>query len=224
MKISEIPEDQRPREKLLNKGSSYLSTEELLAIFLRIGTKNKSAIDLAKDLLHTFGGLRGLYNTDINSLFKINGLGKAKISQLLAVIELTKRYLEESIKDRKFIEDSKSIFDYLYLTMRDLDYELFKVIYLNGQNQILNIEDIFKGTITHSHIYIREIIKGALRNSATSIVCVHNHPSGNSTPSDVDIKITQKIKKSCELIGIVFQDHIIIGDNQYFSFRDRELI
>lgn len=224
MKISEIAEDQRPREKLLDKGSSYLSTEELLAIFLRIGTKNKSAIDLAKDLLHTFGGLRGLYSADINSLFKITGIGKAKISQLLAVIELTKRYLEENIKDRKFVEDSKSIFDYLYLTMRDLDYELFKIIYLNGQNQILNIEDIFKGTITHSHIYIREIIKGALRNSATSIVCVHNHPSGNSTPSDVDIKITQKIKESCELIGIVFQDHIIIGDNQYFSFRDRQLI
>ena len=108
--------------------------------------------------------------------------------------------------------------------MRDLDFELFKVIYLNGQNQILNIEDIFKGTITHSHIYTREIIKGALRNSATSIVCVHNHPSGNSTPSDADVEITKKIKDSCESIGIVFQDHIIIGDNQYFSFKDKELV
>lgn len=224
MKISEIPEDQRPREKLLNKGSNYLSNEELLAIFLRIGTKNKNAIDLAKELLNTFGGLRGLYNADINSLLKITGLGKAKIAQLLAVIELNKRYLEENIKDRKIIEDSKSIFDYLYLTMRDLDFELFKVIYLNGQNQILNIEDIFKGTITHSHIYTREIIKGALRNSATSIVCVHNHPSGNSTPSDADVEITKKIKDSCESIGIVFQDHIIIGDNQYFSFKDKELV
>lgn len=224
MKISEIPEDQRPREKLLNKGSNYLSNEELLAIFLRIGTKNKNAIDLAKELLNTFGGLRGLYNADINSLLKITGLGKAKIAQLLAVIELNKRYLEENIKDRKLIEDSKSIFDYLYLTMRDLDFELFKVIYLNGQNQILNIEDIFKGTITHSHIYTREIIKGALRNSATSIVCVHNHPSGNSTPSDADVEITKKIKDSCESIGIVFQDHIIIGDNQYFSFKDKELV
>lgn len=224
MKISEIPEDQRPREKLLNKGSNYLSNEELLAIFLRIGTKNKNAIDLAKELLNTFGGLRGLYNADINSLLKITGLGKAKIAQLLAVIELNKRYLEENIKDRKIIEDSKSIFDYLYLTMRDLDFELFKVIYLNGQNQILNIEDIFKGTITHSHIYTREIIKGALRNSATSIVCVHNHPSGNSTPSDADVEITKKIKDSCESIGIVLQDHIIIGDNQYFSFKDKELV
>jgi DNA repair protein RadC len=224
MKISEIPKDQRPREKLLNKGSNYLSNEELLAIFLRIGMKNKNAIDLAKELLTTFGGLRGLYNADINSLLKIAGLGKAKIAQLLAVIELNKRYLEENIKDRKIIEDSKSIFDYLYLTMRDLDFELFKVIYLNGQNQILNIEDIFKGTITHSHIYTREIIKGALRNSATSIVCVHNHPSGDSTPSDADVEITKKIKDSCESIGIVFQDHIIIGDNQYFSFKDKELV
>lgn len=224
MKISEIPEDQRPREKLLNKGSNYLSNEELLAIFRKIGTKNKNAIDLAKELLNTFGGLRGLYNADINSLLKITGLGKAKIAQLLAVIELNKRYLEENIKDRKIIEDSKSIFDYLYLTMRDLDFELFKVIYLNGQNQILNIEDIFKGTITHSHIYTREIIKGALRNSATSIVCVHNHPSGNSTPSDADVEITKKIKDSCESIGIVLQDHIIIGDNQYFSFKDKELV
>lgn len=224
MKISEIPEDQRPREKLLNKGANNLSTEELLAIFLRIGTKNKNAIDLAKDLIDNFGGLRGLYNADINSLLKITGLGKAKIAQLLAVIELNKRYLEENIKDRKIVEDSKSIFDYLYLTMRDLDFELFKVIYLNGQNQILNIEDIFKGTITHSHIYTREIIKSALRNSATSIVCVHNHPSGNSNPSDADIEITQKIKNSCETIGIVFQDHIIIGDNQYFSFNDKELV
>ncbi len=224
MKISEIPEDQRPREKLLNKGANNLSTEELLAIFLRIGTKNKSAIDLAKDLINKFGGLRGLYNSDINSLLKINGVGKAKIAQLLAVIELNKRLLEENLKERKVIEDSKSIFDYLYLTMRDLDFELFKVIYLNGQNQILNIEDIFKGTITHSHIYTREIIKSALRNSATSIICVHNHPSGNSTPSDADVEITKKIRNSCETIGIVFQDHIIIGDNHYFSFKDKELI
>jgi DNA repair protein RadC len=224
MKISEIPEDQRPREKLLNKGANNLSTEELLAIFLRIGTKNKSAIDLAKDLIDNSGGLRGLYNSDINSLLKINGLGKAKIAQLLAVIELNKRYLEENLREREIIEDSKSIFDYLYLTMRDLDFELFKVIYLNGQNQIMNIEDIFKGTITHSHIYTREIIKGALRNNATSIVCIHNHPSGNPTPSDADIEVTKKIKNSCEAIGIVLLDHIIIGNNQYFSFKDKELV
>jgi len=224
MIIKKLPEHLRPREKLLIKGPKSLSNEELLAIFLRIGVKDKNAIELAHDLISSFGGLRGLYNSDIDSLFKFKGLGKAKVSELLAVIELNKRYLEENLVDRDVIEDSKMVFDYLYLTMRDLDCEVFKAIFLNGQNQILNIEEIFKGTITQSQVYPREIIKSALRNSATAIVCVHNHPSGNPKPSDSDIEITEKIIQACSLMGISFHDHIIIGDNQYFSFKEGEMI
>jgi len=224
MKITELPENERPREKLLSKGAKSLTNEELLAIFLRVGIKEKSAIELAHDLINAFGGIRGLYNSDIGSLLKIKGLGKAKIAQLLGVIELNKRYLEESLIGRNVIQDSKMVFDYLYLTMRDLDYEVFKVIFLNGQNQILNIEDVFKGTITQSQIYPREIIKSALRNSATSIICVHNHPSGNPKPSDPDIQITEKLINACKIMGIAFHDHVIIGDNQYFSFRDKDII
>lgn len=224
MKITTLPTEERPREKLLHKGAMALTTEELLAIFLRIGTKGKNAIELAQDLIRSFGGLRGLYNSDIDSLFKIKGLGKAKIAQLLAVIELNKRYLEENLLKRAIIENSKMVFDYLYLTMRDLDYEVFKVIYLNGQNQILAVEDVFKGSIMESHIYPREIIKASLRNAATAITCVHNHPSGDPKPSDSDIKITKKLMQACELVGISLHDHIIIGNNKYFSFKDGDMI
>ena len=224
MKIKDIPEEERPREKLLRKGGSALSNEELLAIFLRTGIKDKSAIEIARELLLKFQGLRGLYSTNIEVLTAIKGLGRIKVAQLLAVTELNKRYLQENIINRDFIEDSKMVYDYLFLTMRDLDYEVFKAIYLNGQNQILNIEEIFRGTILQSHVYPREIVKAALRNGATAIICVHNHPSGNPKPSNSDITISKELIKACDAVGISFHDHIIIGDNKYFSFKDEDLI
>jgi len=222
--IKALDREERPREKLLTKGEDKLSDAELLAIFLQTGTKGKSAIDIAKTLLREFGSLRGLYSASIEDLDKIPGLGIAKIAQIKAVIALSKRYIEENIKSRPLVKTSKAVFDLLYQTMRDLDYEIFKAIMLNGQNEIIDIVDIFKGTLTSSAIYPREVIKLALKYPATAIVFVHNHPSGEPKPSKDDKKITRDLVFAANLIDIKVFDHIIIGDNCYYSFADDNLI
>ena len=173
--IKNRPEVERPREKLLKFGSKSLSNAELLAIFLRTGIKNKSAIQLASEILEVFGGLRGLCTAKIDDLLNIKGIGIAKTAQLKAALELSERYLRENIKQKPIVENSKEVFDLLYQTMRDLDYELLKVILLNGQNQVIDVIDVFRGSITSSSVYPREIIKLALRYSASAVVLVHNH-------------------------------------------------
>ena len=172
--IANWPAEERPREKLLLKGPDTLSDAELLAIFLRAGVKGKSAIDLAKELLSTFGSLRGLYAAPVEELQAVMGLGNAKIAQLKAGLELSKRYLLEGILNRPYLECSDDIFRLLYQEMRDLDREVFKVIMLNGQNEVLTIVDAFQGTLTVSAIYPREVIKLALRHSAAALVFAHN--------------------------------------------------
>lgn len=224
MKINDIPQNLRPREKLLEIGANNLSTAELLAIFLRIGNKNKNAIELGADILHTYGGLRGLYDVSPIELLNFRGLGKAKVAQLLATIELNKRYLEENLIDRHIISDSKMMFDYLYSSMRDLKFEIFKVICLDSNNQINSIKDMFKGSLAENAIYPRDIVKFAIENNAIAIICVHNHPSGNIQPSEADKLLTKKLIQGCDFMGISFYDHIIIGNNKYFSFQDENLL
>jgi len=222
--IKTINIEERPREKLLKEGEEKLSDAELLAIFLRTGIKGKSAIDIAKNLLVEFGGIRGLYSTSIEDLEKIAGLGIAKIAQLKAVIALSKRYIEAEIKNRPLVESSKEIFNLLYQTMRDLDQEVLKVIMLNGQNEIIDIVDIFRGSLNSSNIYPREIIKQALKYPTAGMVFVHNHPSGNPKPSKKDKEITRDLVFAANIMGIKVFDHIIIGNNRYYSFADNNLI
>lgn len=222
--IAEWPAEQRPREKLLLKGPETLTNAELLAIFLRIGVKGKSAIGLAEDLLSRFGSLRGLYGAPIEELRAVLGLGPAKIAQFLAVIEMSKRYLSERFQDRPYVESSDDVLKLLYQEMRDLDQEVFKVILLNGQNHILKICDVTKGSLTAARVYPREVVKLALRHSAAALVVVHNHPSGLARPSTDDERITRDLVFACLLMGIKVHDHIIIGDNDKFSFADAGLI
>ncbi|MFB3766400.1 MAG: DNA repair protein RadC [Methanotrichaceae archaeon] len=218
--ISNWPSGDRPREKLLLKGPDALSDAELLSIFLRMGIKGKNAIDLSRELLSTFGSLRGLYAAPIEELNAVTGLGNAKIAQFKAVLELSKRYLLESIENRPYLECSENIFNLLYQEMRDLDYEVFKVILLNGQNEVLKIVDISHGTLTTSAIYPREVLKLALRYSAASLVFAHNHPSGKALPSNEDKRITRDLVCALRTIGLKVHDHVIIGNNQKFSFAD----
>jgi len=222
--IKNRPESERPREKLLKFGPETLSNAELLAIFLRTGVKSKSAIQLASEILEAFGGVRGLCTAKIEDLQKTKGVGVAKIAQLKAALELSKRYLQENIRQKPIAESSKEVFDLLYQSMRDLDYELLKVILLNGQNQIIDVADIFRGSITSSSIYPREVVKLALKYSASALVFVHNHPSGISKPSEGDKQLTKKLIFACMTVGIKVHDHIIIGDNQYYSFADEGFI
>lgn len=218
------PVEDRPREKLLLKGPESLSNAELLAIFLRVGVKGKSAIDLAQELLSRFGSLRQLYAAPLEELEEVLGVGRAKIAQFKAVTELSKRYLAEGCQDRPYVESSGDILKLLYQEMRDLDQEVFKVLLLNGQNHVTRIVEVAKGTLTSARIYPREVIKVALRHSAAALVFVHNHPSGVAQPSDDDKKITRDLVFACHLMGVKVHDHIIIGDNEKFSFADVGLI
>lgn len=222
--IANWPAEERPREKLLLKGGGTLTNAELLAIFLRVGVKGKSAIGLAEELLSRFGSLRGLYAAPIEELRAVLGLGSAKIAQFKAVIEMSKRYLAEGFQDRPYVESSDDVLKLLYQEMRDLDQEIFKVILLNGQNHILTIRAVAEGSLTAARVYPREVVKLALRHSAAALVLVHNHPSGIAKPSADDKRVTRDLVLACMLMDMKVHDHIIIGDNDKFSFADAGLI
>jgi len=222
--IRNRPETERPREKLLMFGPESLSNAELLAIILRIGIAGKSAIQLASDIIDDFGGLRGIFSTSSEDLSKTKGLKTAKIAQLKAALELSKRFLQEDLKQKPILESSQEVFNYLYQSMRDLDTETFKIILLNGQNQIIDTIDVFRGSINSSSIYPREVIKLALKHSAPALVFVHNHPSGIPKPSEGDKELTRKLVFACMTVEIKVHDHIIIGDNKYYSFADEGAI
>ena len=223
-RITDLPAGDRSREKLLVKGAESLTDAELLAIFLRLGVRGKSAVMLARELLDRFGSLRGLYSAPADELRSVSGMGDAKIAQFKAVTEMSKRYLEQGFKDRAYVESSEDILRFLYQEMRDLDQESFRLVLLNGQNHVLNIVEVARGTLTASSIYPREVVKTALRYSAGAVVFVHNHPSGAVEPSEEDKKITRRLVLACEVVGIRVHDHIIIGENTTFSFADCGLL
>jgi DNA repair protein RadC len=222
--IKNWPEMERPREKLLKAGPDNLSNAELLAIFLQSGTKGKNAVELARDLLKKFGSLRFLFKTNFEDLKKIKGLGPAKISKLEAVLELSARYLKEQIKEKNKFNSPENVYQYLCHTMRDLDHEIFKVIFLNAQNEIIEIKNISRGGLSQNHVSPREVIVHALKYKAARLIFAHNHPSGNPKPSRKDKKMTAEFLIICKLMEMRLLDHIIIGNNRYYSFADEGLI
>ena len=223
--INNWPEEDRPREKLLKKGEHTLSNSELLAIILRTGTKGQSAIDLARGVLEKFKTFRNMSHTDLFHWRKIKGLGVAKIAQIKAAIEIGRRFREEQIKQvQPKMESAKDVANILMPRMRDLKKEIFKVLLLNSQNRIIDITEVEEGTVNQANPIIREIFYRALQDFAAFIICVHNHPSGNPQPSQEDKEFTQKLVQAGEALLIKTLDHIIIGDNSYFSFADEGLI
>jgi DNA repair protein RadC len=222
--INSWPPDERPREKLLKIGADGLSTAELLAILLRTGVKGENAVELARHLLIKFKGLRQLLNADNENLKEIKGLGPTKITQLKTILELARRYLEEKLQTKTKLNSSGSLYRFLIFSMRDLDHEIFKVIFLNAQNEVLELETVSRGSLTGGSIYPRDIIISALRHNAVGLIFAHNHPSGNPKPSLKDKKMTAKFLIICRLMEMRLLDHIIIGDNRYYSFSDQGLI
>jgi len=222
--IKSWPRHERPRELLLEKGPDHLSDAGLIAILLRSGTKGKDAVSLARDLIKRFGGLRGLLSAKKSDLERIKGLGNAKIAQLMAVIEITRRQLKEEIIGTNYVENDRDVIDYLSLSMRDLKEEFFKIIYLNRANSILSIEDVAKGTVDHASIYPREVIKKALDLGASAIIFVHNHPSGSIEPSQRDIDITKRLISACRAVDITPLDHIIVSPCGHLSLKSRGLL
>jgi len=223
--IKTWPEEDRPREKLLKKGAKALSNSELLAILLRIGTTGISAIDLARDVLKKFNTFRNMAHTDARDWKEFKGLGSAKRAHIQAALEIGRRFREDEVSiSKQKIKSAKDIVGILMPQMRDLKTEVFKVVCLDSNNQIIDITDATTGTVNKAMPIIREIIHSALQKFAVSIVCAHNHPSANITPSVQDKKFTKELSDAGKLMEIKLIDHIIIGDNSYYSFSDEGML
>ena len=223
--INSWPEDDRPREKLLKKGAGALSNSELLAILLRTGVQGNSAIDLARQILEKFGTFRNMSHTDMREWKEFKGLGPAKIAQIKAALEIGRRFREnEILAVKQKIASAKDVVNIIMPQMRDLKTEVFKVVYLNSNNRIIDISDAAAGTVNHAMPIVREIIHSALQQFAAAIICLHNHPSANIAPSPEDKKFTQELTAAGKLMGIRVLDHVIIGNDDYFSFADQGMM
>jgi DNA repair protein RadC len=223
MAITDWPAEQRPREKLLQCGAEALSDAELLAIFLRTGIKGKTAVDLARELLEEYHGLRALLKADQQRFCQSKGMGPAKYVQLQAVIEMSKRFLSEKIDRGNAITNPETVQQYLLSRLRDYPYEVFACLFLDNRHHILKYEELFRGTIDGASVYPREVVRRAIHHNAAAIILAHNHPSGLTEPSQADIRITQKLKDALALIDVRILDHFIIGDN-VTSFAEQGLI
>lgn len=214
------PEKERPRERLIHHGAEALSDAELIAIVLRNGRRGQDVIALSRSLLETFGGLRGLGAAGWAELRDIKGLGPAKITSLIAIGEIARRQLRENILGKNVIRDPESVAVYLKRALQDQKIEIFKVLFLNKANAIIAEANIASGTIDEAHVHPREVVRKAIEFHATSLILVHNHPSGRSEPSMEDMHITRKIQSACESISVKILDHIIIGGDSHYSFRE----
>ena len=224
LKIKDWPEDERPRERLIKWGADKLTDTELLAILLRVGSMEDTAIDLARLLLQKFGGFRGLDAKSVAELREINGIGPAKAAQIKAALEVGKRFFTASSKEKRKIESSNDVYLLVSPYLRDLPREVFKLLLLTSRNNLISEKTIFEGSLTESLVNSREIIKEALNEAAASIIFIHNHPSGNPQPSKEDKKITSQIINACNLVGINVLDHVIVGKDGYLSFAESGLL
>lgn len=222
--ISKWPLAERPREKLLQEGAHGLSDSELLAIILRLGTKGSSAIDLAREVLGHFGSFRHMADADINEWREIKGLGTAKTASLLAAIEIARRFWAEPSTPTAAIESAAQVVELCGPHLRDLKHEVFDILLLNGKRKSMGTVRMDEGTVTEISTYTREIMAVGLQKRAAGIVLVHNHPSGDPTPSSADGDLTRETVFAGKVMHLKVQDHVIIGDNAYYSFAELGLI
>jgi len=225
MSITDWPEDERPRERLLARGAAALSDAELLAIFLRVGMRGKSAVDLARELIGHFGSLNRLFSATQDELSAIPGMGPAKYVQLQAVLEMSRRALVEGMKQNDAMSTPGAVRDYLRLHLAGLGHEVFFALWLDAQNRLIAAEELFRGTLTQTSVYPREVVKKALQQNAAAVVLAHNHPSGVSEPSSADEFLTRELKQALALVDVRVLDHFIVaGQSQPLSFAERGLL
>jgi DNA repair protein RadC len=224
MAITDWPEAERPREKLLNKGAEALSDAELLAIFLRTGAPGISAVDLARGLLKQFGGLRSLLNADCQQFCLGKGVGAAKYAQLQAVLEMSRRYLQEALQRGEGLTSPQLTRRYLLSCMRDRQREQFSCLLLDSQHRVISFETLFYGTIDAAAVYPREVVICCLRHNAAAVILAHNHPSGVAEPSQADQHITRRLVDALAMVDIRVLDHFVVGDGEVVSFAERGLI
>ncbi len=221
MAITDWPEDERPREKLLKQGAGVLSDAELLAIFLRTGVAGKSAVDLARELLNTFGGLRSLLNASRADFCQGLGLGDAKYAQLQAVLEMARRHLRESLQRGDAFNSPDTVRAYLAARLRDLPREVFLVLFLDTRHRLLAAEEMFLGSIAEASVHPREVARRAMQHNAAALIVAHNHPSGVAEPSVADIQLTQRLRDALALLDVRLLDHFVVGDGAPVSLAER---
>ena len=224
MAISDWPESERPREKLVKNGATSLSDIELLAIFLRTGIAGKSAVDLARDLLKQFGSLTNLFAANQRTFCLLPGIGTAKYTQLQAVLEMARRTLGDELKNGDIMNSPELVRNYLRLTLQNKEHEIFLGIFLDTKNRTIATEELFNGTLTQTSVYPREVIKRALHHNAAAIIFAHNHPSGVAEPSQADKALTATLKQTLALVDVKVLDHFIVGNGSTLSFAENGLI
>ncbi|KRE36708.1 RadC family protein [Paenibacillus sp. Soil724D2] len=219
--LREVPQEERPRERMLQYGAGALSHAELLAILLRTGTVSESALRLAGRILSESGGLRSLVDMSKDQLTQIKGIGNAKALQIQAGIELGRRLAKSTFAERVTIRSPKDIADLVSEDLRYLQKEHFVCLFLNTKNHLLAQETLSMGSLNASIVHPREVFRAAIKRSSASIICVHNHPSGDPTPSPEDIQLTHRLMEAGTIIGIEVLDHVIIGDQRFISLKEQ---
>ena len=219
--ITDWPEDQRPRERLIRQGAEALSDAELLAIFLRTGVKGKSAVDLGREMIARFGSLSGLFSAGLAEFSSINGLGEAKYAQLQATLELARRSLAEVLQAGTLLSSPVAVRQYLQLHLNHKPYEVFTALFLDVQNRLIKSEELFRGTLTHTSVYPREVVKAALAHNAAGVILAHNHPSGVAEPSAADHELTRTLKQALALVDVRVLDHFIVAKSTVYSFAEQ---
>ena len=221
MSLTDRPSSERPREKLLQRGPEFLSDSELVAILLRTGLPGQDAIALAHALIERFGGLYGLLSAPSSELTKTLGLGPAKTAQLIAVLELARRTLREEMSQGVSLSSVDSVRRYLKLSLANLPYEVFHALWLDARNRLISSEELFRGTLTETSVYPREIVRRAMHHNAAAVIFAHNHPSGIATPSSADEHLTEALKQALNLIDVRLLDHFIVaGLAEPYSFSE----
>jgi DNA repair protein RadC len=224
MVLKDIPAEARPREKLLAQGPGALADAELIALLLRTGFKGMSVLQLAQAMLDTFGGLSGLLNAGPQDLKRIKGLGPAKRAEMAAVIELARRSLAQQLAQRPVFDSPDTVKTYLRLQLAQREHEVFGVLFLDAQNRLLCFDEMFRGTLTQTSVYPREVAKRALAVNAAAVILAHNHPSGVAEPSRADEFLTQSLKSALQMIDVRVLDHLVIGHADVVSLAERGLL
>lgn len=225
MAFKDLPADARPREKLIARGAASLSDSELLALLLRTGLPGKGVLVMAEELLSRFGGVAGLLHTTADDLKGVKGLGgSAKRAELVAVLELARRALAQQLREREVINSPQAVRDYLQLQLGNRAHEIFAVLFLDAQHRLLALEELFRGTLTQTSVYPREVVLRALHHHAAAVVLAHNHPSGSVEPSRADESLTQTLKAALGLVDVRVLDHVIVAAGKSLSMAERGLL
>ncbi len=225
MAFKDLPAEMRPREKLIARGPAALGDAELLALLLRTGVAGKNVLQMSRELLDTFGGIAGLLHTGVDDLKKIKGLGgTAKRAELIAVLELARRALAERLRERAVFDSPGAVGQYLQLHIASRPYEVFAALFLDAQHRLIAMEELFRGTLTQTSVYPREIVVRALHHHAAAVVLAHNHPSGSVDPSRADEALTQTLKAALGLVDVRVLDHVIVAAGRTLSMAERGLV